>query len=146
MGATESEKELKRIIKIRTKGKEEPVCVFVRVRVAKDVADLKIKEDNGIITLRVNSTNEKFPKWYVNGYLIDVKNLRLHYKEIKNQAQVLEILTNPNRVVHGPTKQLLSKLDKDFGGIVPDGSKKLFFKTDKFKKTKDPFKVRMKAM
>ena len=146
MGATESEKELKRIIKIRTKGKEEPVCVFVRVRVAKDVADLKIKEDDGIITLRVNSTNEKFPKWYVHGYLIDLKNLRLHHKEIKNQAQVLDVLTNPNRVVHAPTKQLLSKLDKDFGGVVPDGSKKLFFKTDKFKKSKDYFKVRMKAM
>ncbi|MHA1744582.1 MAG: hypothetical protein ACTSWW_01205 [Promethearchaeota archaeon] len=146
MGATESEKELKRIIKIRTKGKEEPVCVFVRVRVAKDVADLKIKEEDGIITLRVNSTHEDFPKWYVHGYLIALKNLRLHYKEIKNQAQVLNVLTTPNRVVHAATKQLLNKLDKDFGGIVPDGSKKVFFKTEKFKKSKDYFKVRMKAM
>jgi len=146
MGASESEKELKRIIKIRTKGKEEPVCVFIKVRTAVDVVDLKIKEEDGIITLRVNSTNEKFPKWYVHGYLIALKNLRLHYKEIKNQAQVLDVLTTPNRVVHAATKSLLSKLDKDFGGVVPDGSKKVFFKTEKFKKSKDPFKVRMKAM
>jgi hypothetical protein len=147
MGATESEKELKRIIKIRTKGKEDPVCVFVKVRKAVDVEDLKIKDSGeGIITLRVNSTSDKFPKWYVHGYLIDLKNLRLRYKEIKNQAQVLEVLTNPKRVVHAATKQLLNKLDKDFGGIVPDGSKKVFFKTEKFKKSKDYFKVRMKAM
>ena len=147
MGASESEKELKRIIKIRTKGKEEPVCVFIKVRAAVDVEDLKIKDSgDGIITLRVNSTNEKFPKWYIHGYLINLKNLRLQYKEIKKQAQVLDVLTNPNRVVHGATKALLSKLDKDFGGIVPDGSKKLFFKTEKFKKSKDYFKVRMKAM
>lgn len=147
MGTSESEKELKRIIKIRTKGKEEPVCVFIKVREAVDVEDLKIKDsEDGIITLRVNSTNEKFPKWYVHGYLIDLNHLRLQYKEIKKQQQVLDVLDKPNRVVHAATKQLLNKLWKDFGGIVPDGNKKLFFKTEKFKKSKDPFKVRMKAM
>ena len=146
MGASESEKELKRIITIRTKGKEEPVCVFIKVRVAKDVVDLKIKDSgDGIITLRVHSTNEKLPKWYVHGYLIDLKNLRLNYKEIKKSEQVLDALANPNRIVHVATKQLLNKLWKDFGGIVSDG-KKLFWKTEKFKKEKDYFKVRMKAM
>ena len=143
MGATDSEKEIKRIIKIRTKGKEEPVYVFIKVRVAKDIEDLKIKEEDGIITLRVHSTNEKMPKWYVHGYLIDLKPLRLNYKEIKKQEQVLDVLTNPNRLVHAVTKQLLNKLNKDFGGIVSDGK---HWKTEKFKKKKDYFKVRMKAM
>ena len=78
--------------------------------------------------------------------MIDIKNLRLNFKEIKKQSQVLDVLNNPNAVVHKPTAQLLDKFDKDFGGIHPDGKGKLFFRTERFKKKKDPFKVKMKAI
>jgi hypothetical protein len=146
MAKTPAEKQLKKLIKARTKGKEEPVYIFIKVREAKDVADLMIKDsENGIIELRVHSTNDKYPKRYTHGYLIDVKNLRLNYKDIKSKEQILDFLLNPNKIVHSATKQIISKLDKDFGGIIPDG-KKLFFKTERFKKKKDPYKVKMKAM
>ncbi|WP_371802137.1 hypothetical protein [Candidatus Lokiarchaeum ossiferum] len=141
-----AEQQLKKYVKARTKGKEEPICVFIKIREAKDVVDLKIKDtENGIVELRVSSTNEHYPKWYTHGYLIDLKNLRLNYKEIKNSLEVQDVLLNPAKLVHAATKQLLTKLDKDYGGILPDG-KKLFWKTEKFKKSKDPYKVKMKAM
>jgi len=141
----DAEDELKKIIKTRTNKKANPVCIFVKVREAKDIVDLKMKETDGVLELRVHSTNEHFPKWYTHGYLIAIPNLRLNYKDIKKKEQILDVLTNPNRIKQPFTKQLISKLDKDFGGIISDG-KKLFFKTEKFKKKKDPFKVRMKTM
>lgn len=141
-----AEQQRRKYIKARTKGKEEPICVFIKIREAKEITDLKIKDSgNGLIELRVHTQNEHYPKAYTHGYLIDLKNLRLNYKEIKNSLQVQEVLLNPARLVHSATKQLLTKLDKDFGGILPDG-KKLFWKTEKFKKSKDPYKVKMKAM
>jgi len=141
-----AEDELKKIIKTRTSKKSNPVCVFIKVREAKDVVDLKMKDlTDGLLELRVSSTNEHYPKWYTHGYLISLPNLRLSYKTVKKKEQILDILTNPNRIKQPVTKQLISKLDKDFGGIISDG-KKLFFRTEKFKKSKDPFKVRMKTM
>ena len=143
---SDAEDELKKIIKTRTSKKSNPVCIFIKVREAKDVVDLKMKDlTEGLLELRVSSTNEHFPKWYTHGYLISLPNLRLNYKDIKKKEQILDVLTNPNRIKQPITKQLISKLDKDFGGILSDG-KKLFFKTEKFKKSKDPFKVRMKTM
>ena len=143
---SDAEDELKKIIKARTNKKSNPVCVFIKVREAKDVTDLKMKDlTEGLLELRVHSTNEHFPKWYTHGYLIALPNLRLSYKNVKKKEQILDVLTNPNRIKQPVTKQLISKLDKDFGGIISDG-KKLFFRTEKFKKTKDPFKVRMKTM
>ncbi len=147
MTSSPAEEQLEKLIKVRTKGKEEPICIFIKIREAKDIIDLKIKDnENGIFELRVHSTNEHFPKWYHHGYLIDIKNLRLNFNEIKKKEQIQEILLNSNKIVHLPTKQLISKLDKDFGGFIPDGKKKMFWKTKKFKKRKDPYKVRMKTM
>ena len=143
---SDAEDELKKIIKTRTSKKSDPVCIFIKVREAKDVVDLKMKDlTDGLLELRVSSTNEHYPKWYTHGYLISLPNLRLSYKSVKKKEQILDILTNPNRIKQQVTKQLISKLDKDFGGIISDG-KKLFFRTEKFKKSKDPFKVRMKTM
>ncbi|MHA1613159.1 MAG: hypothetical protein ACTSVZ_05275 [Promethearchaeota archaeon] len=147
MGKSSAEKELQKYIKSKTSKKAENIFLFVKIREAKDVIDLQIKEENdGIVKLRVRSTNEKLPKWYTHAYLIDLKNLRLKYKDIKKQDEVQNILLHPNRVVHKATKSLLLKFDKDYGGILPDGSGKLFWRTEKFKKKKDLFKVKMKAM
>lgn len=145
--ASEAEKELKKYIKAKTNKKADQVCLLVKIREAKDIIDLQIKEeDEGIFKLRVHSTNEKYPKWYTYGYLIDLKNLRLNYKDIKNQNEILEILSNPNNIVHKSTNQLVDRFNKDYGGVFPEGRKKLFWRTERFKKKKDPFKVKMKAM
>lgn len=139
--------ELKKLMKIRTGGKEEPICIFIKIREAKDVHDLQIKEvDTGITELRVHSTNEKMPKWYTHGYLIDLKNLRLNFKDIKDKKQIQDVLLNPSTVVNQPTKKLLLTCDKDFGGIAPDGRDKLLWRTENFKKKKDPFKVKRKTV
>jgi hypothetical protein len=139
--------ELKKLMKARTGGKEEPICVFIKIREAKDVADLTMKEiDPGITELRVHSTNDKYPKWYTHGYLIDLKNLRLNYKEIKDKKQIQDVLLNPNVVAHQPTKKLLISMEKDYGGILPDGRDKLLWRTEKFKKFKDPYAVKRKAL
>ena len=143
---SDADKELKKYIKSKTSKKADPIFLLVRIRQAKDIIDLQIKEDDGIIKLRVHSTNEDYPKWYTHAYLIDLKNLRLNYKEIKKQSEVHNVFLHPNKLVHKPTKSLLLKFDKDYGGVFPDGSGKLFWHTDRFKKKKDPYKVKMKAM
>ncbi|MCF2138713.1 MAG: hypothetical protein K9W44_01495 [Candidatus Lokiarchaeota archaeon] len=145
--ANDAEKELKKLIKAKTNKKSDQICIVVKIRDAVDIVDLQIKEEaEGIFKVRVHSTNEKYPKWYTYGYFIDVKNLRLNYSDIKNRKQIQDILSNPNFVVHKPTKQLLDRFEKDFGGVIPDGMGKLFWRTERFKKKKDPFKVKMKAM
>ncbi|TFH30823.1 MAG: hypothetical protein E4G98_01325 [Promethearchaeota archaeon] len=147
MGKSDAEKELQKYIKTKTSTKADSIHLLVKIREAKDVIDLQIKEeDEGIIKLRVHSTNDKYPKWYTYGYLIDLKNLRLVYKEIKNKEEIQALFLNPNKLVHKPTKSLLDTFDKDYGGIFPDGSSKLFWHNDRFKKKKDPYKVKMKAM
>lgn len=145
--ANDADQELKKFVKSKTSKKSDEVCALVKIRDAVDITDVQIKdESDGIYKIRVHSTNEKYPKWYTYGYLIALKNLRLDFKEVKKQKQVLDVLSNPNAVVHKPTSQLLDKFDKDFGGVFPDGKGKLFFRTERFKKKKDPFKVKMKAI
>ena len=141
--------ELKKILKMHAAVKKDPVSVFVKIRETKDIVDLQLKDkENGIIEIRVHSTHEAFPKVYTHGYLIDISNLRVLKQDIKKmkQADFQAIFDNPNQLVHKETKALLNKFIKDYGGVLPDGSHKLKYKTEKFKKKKDPFKVKMKAM
>lgn len=138
---------MKKFVKERTNGKKEPTFIFIKIREAVDVADLRIKEEaKGIIELRVHTTKKDFPKWYLHAYLIDLKNFNLSYKDIKDKHQLQDILLSPNSVGHADTRQLLQKLDKEFGGIVPDGSDKLYWRTEKFKKSKDLFQIKRKTL
>jgi len=147
MATSEAEKELKKVVKARTNGKEEPVCVFIKIREPVKISDLQIKTlDEGIIQIRVHSTDKNYPKWYTHAYLIDIKNLRLNYKDVKKKTQIQDVLMNPNSIMHPPTKLLVQKFEKEYGGIYPDGRKKLMWKTERFKKKKDPYRVKMKAM
>lgn len=150
MGKTDAEKELAKIIKIRTKSskkQETNPCVYIKIRVAKDTIDLNIKDVSpGITSIRLHSTNKNFPKKYLHGYLINISNLKLDKKKIKNKKLVLDVLRNPSKVTDKPTRILLEKLDKDYGGIIPFGSKNLYYQTEWFKKKKDPYKVKMKTL
>ncbi len=144
---SDAEKELSRIIKTKTNKKKPPVCLFIKIREAVDIVDLKIKEkDEGITEIRVHSTNEKFPKWYLHGYLIKIENLRLDLDKIKKKQVVQQVLRDPSLIGDGPTQKLLQKMDRDFGGIIPDKPGKLLWKTEYFKKKKDPYKVKMKTL
>ena len=150
MGKSDAEKELAQIIKLRTKSskkQETNPCVYIKIRVAKDTIDLTIKDvSSGITAIRLHSTNKNFPKKYLHGYLIDISNLKLDIKKIKDKQYVLDVLRNPSKITDKPTKELLEKLDRDYGGIIPLGSKKLYFQTEWFKKRKDPYKVKMKTL
>jgi hypothetical protein len=145
---TDAADELKRYIKDRTSGKGEETFIFIKVReVNKDLANLKIKDEGkGIVELRVHSSDKKMPQWYTHAYMINLVNLNLSYKEIKDKHQLQEILLNPKAIGNPDARTLLDKLDKDFGGLAPDGSDKLFWKTEKFKKKKDLMQVRRKAL
>lgn len=137
--------ELKNIIKEATSGKKDPTYLMIKVREADKVTDVIKKESGkGIIELRVNTSNEKLPKQYTHAYLINLQNFNWKVKEIKTD-QVKEVLMNPSQVIQPDTRALLEKLDKDFGGIIPDGGK-LFWRTKNFKKQKDPFQIKRKAM
>ena len=144
---TDAGSELKKIIKIHTKKKKKPVSVYIKVREAKDIIDLKIKDvDEGIKAIRVHSTNKNFPKWYLHGYLIDIKNLRLDLKKMKKKRTIQKVLRNPSLVSDESTRDLLEKLDRDYGGIIPYTFRKLYWQTEYFKKKKDPFRVKMKTL
>jgi hypothetical protein len=138
--------ELKNIIKDATSGKKEPVYLMIKVREAPKVVDLLKKDlSEGLLELRVHTSDEKLPKWFTHAYLISLANLNLKLKEIKNPDQVKELLLNPNRITHSETRSLIEKLHKDYGGIAPDNGK-LFWRTENFKKKKDQFQMKMKAM
>ena len=138
--------ELKNLIKEATNTKKDAVYLMIKVREASKVTNVIKKEyGKGILEIRVGSSDEKMPKQYTHAYLINLANFNLKINEVKNADQIKEILTNPNRVGNQETRQLLEKLDKDFGGIVQD-SGKLFWRTQLFKKQKDPFQIKRKAM
>lgn len=143
---TDAQDELKKFVKERTSGKGDSNFIFIKVREAKDLSDLRIKEEKGVIELRVHTTDKKLPPWFTHAYMIDLKNLALSYKDIKDKHQLQDILLNPKAIAHSETRAVLDKLDKDFGGLAPDGSDKLFWRTEKFKKKKDMFQVKRKAI
>ena len=139
--------ELKKLLKLRTKGKSDPTCIFIKIREAEDVTDLLPKEKGkGITELRVRTSKENLPKIYTHGYLIDLANLRLKYKEIKKKHEIQDLLLEPTRIANKETRSLISTLSKNFGGILPDGRDKMFWKTERFKKKKDAWAVKRKSM
>lgn len=150
MGKSDAESELQKIIKLRTKhDKKKNInpCVYIKVREGKDVVDLTIKDiSSGITSIRVHSTNKNYPKKYLHGYLIDISNLNLDISKIKDKRYVQEVLRNPSKIHDKPTRDLLEKLDRDFGGIIPFGTKKMYYQTEYFKKKRDPYKVKMKTL
>ena len=46
--------------------------IWVMIRAAKDVTELRAKDEfPGVVEVRVHTTDEKLPKWFTAGYLID---------------------------------------------------------------------------
>ncbi len=97
--------------------------------------------------LRIHTDDEKSPTWYLHGYTIPINNLGIEFQSVKKKRDIFTILNNPIKVPDQETKTLLRKLNKDFGDILDDGTRnKLTFKTEKFKKQKDPYRVKRKAL
>ena len=143
-----AEKKLKEYFKDCFKGDNKKIFILVRV-IRKKLMDIKIKDESksGVQVLRIHTDDEKSPTWYLHGYTIPIKNLGIEFKNIKKKRELFTILNNPIKVPDQETKALLRKLNKDFGDILDDGSRnKLTFKTEKFKKQKDPYRVKRKAL
>ncbi len=135
-----AEDELEKLIKKHTRKKKN--SVFIQIRGAKDVKDLRMKTvEKGIVKLRVHSTHEDYPKWYIHGYLIHLKHLGLFKKKFKKDILRL-IFSEPHRAkISKAAKELLEELKRDYGDIIPNSiTNKLKWRTEKFKKKKDPFK------
>ncbi len=145
---TTADKTLKEFFKDCFKGENRKIFILVR-KLRKNLLDLKIKDEgkSGIKILRAHTDDEKSPPWFLHGYTIPIKNLGLEFNQIKKKREIFTILNNPLKVPDQETKALLRKLNKDFGDILDDGARnKLSFKTEKFKKQKDPYKVKRKAL
>lgn len=141
---TSAEDILKTYMKNCFKGDRKKLFIKIR-QIRKILLDLKIKEEgkNGNNVLRVHTTEEKAPIWYVHGFTIPLVNLGID--KIKDKSEVLDILNTQNGIPDSDTKTFLKKIIKDFGEIVNDGHNKLTYKTEHFKKQKDYFKVKRKA-
>ena len=143
-----TEKTLKEYFKNCFKGDNKKVFILVR-EIRKNLLDLKIKNESksGVQMLRVHTNDEKSPPWYLHGFTIPIQNLGIELQNIKKKREIFTILNNPLKVPDQETKALLRKITKDFGDILDDGARnKLSFKTEKFKKQKDPYKVKRKAL
>ncbi len=135
-----AEDELKKLIKKHTRKKKQ--SVFIQVRAAKDIEDLRMKQvEKGIVALRVHTNAKGFPKWYLHGYLIHLKHLGLYKKKFKKDILRL-IFKNPRKAkITRASRELIEELNRDYGGIVSNSiTNKLKWRTEKFKKKKDPFK------
>ena len=145
--------ELKNIIKEYTdpKFKEGPF-LYIEVRSAKKVEDLLVKNPGpGIVELRVHTSNEKLPKWYLHAYLIRLRSLNFKVTDKKSlrklsKAEITSKLMDPMSITNPTIKKLIQTLQKKYGDISPNGSNKLYWKTEKFKIKKDSFSVKRKAL
>ncbi|MHA1339387.1 MAG: hypothetical protein ACTSRZ_04135 [Promethearchaeota archaeon] len=137
---------LKTIQKQCFKGKERKVYILIR-EIRKDLLDIKVKEEDKSknIQIRVHTSDEKAPPWFTHAYIIPLRNLGLNAPLKKNE--MLDILNGIPNSVENETATLLKKIIKDYGSIKDDGSRnKLKFKTSRFKKQKDYFRVKMKTL
>lgn len=121
--------------------------IWVMIRASKDVTELRAKEEfPGVLEVRVHTTDEKLPKWFTAGYLIDGILLAFDFSKKYKKADLLRHISNPENIRDKQTKRLFESFEKDFGGIISDGSKDQHFKTKKFKKSKDYMQVKRKAL
>ena len=137
------EDSYKKFMKDCEKSDDPKVVITVRT-IRKKLLDMKLKDEKaGIVIIRVHTDDDKAPQWYVHAIAIPFLNLGI--EKIKNKREIAEKLTFQQGIPNAETKSFLRKVVKDYGEITEDGRKKHMFKTENFKKQKDPYRVKMKA-
>ena len=140
---TTSEEKYKNYMKACSKGDNLKVVITVRT-IRKKLLDMKLKEEkSGNVIIRVHTDDDKAPTWYVHALVIPFSNLGI--EKIKNKRELAEMLNFQSGISNVDTKAFLKKIAKDYGEIFEDGRKKHTFRTENFKKQKDPYKVKMKS-
>ncbi|TFG21171.1 MAG: hypothetical protein EU530_00870 [Promethearchaeota archaeon] len=142
---TTSEDRYKSYMKECVKGDNLKVIITIRtIRSRKKVLDMKLKEEKaGNMIVRVHTDDEKAPTWYVHAITIPFSNLGI--EKIKNKRELAEKMNFQTDIPNSDTKAFLKKIVKDYGEIIEDSGNKHMFRTEKFKKQKDQFKVKMKS-
>ncbi len=127
---------------------EDKPRIFVMIRAAKEVVEIRATEESdGILKIRVHTLNEKLPKWFTHGYIIDGLNLGFDFskKRVKKKA-LLRHLDEPRNIRDPETRRLIDQFHKDFDGIVSHKRKWPYFKTQRFKKRKNYMKMTRKTL
>ena len=142
---TATEDRYKSYMKECVKGDNLKVIIHVRtIRARKKLLDMKLKEEkSGNVIIRVHTDDDKAPIWYIHAITIPFSNLGI--EKIKSKRQLAEKLNFQTGIPNSDTKAFLKKLVKDFGEISEDSGNKHMYRTEKFKKQKDQFKVKMKS-
>ncbi len=140
-----TEDKYKNYMKECAKGDKPKIVITVRtIRARKKLLDMKLKEEkSGIVVIRVHTDDEKAPIWYIHAITIPFSNLGI--EKIKNKRETAEKLNFQTDIPNTDTKAFLKKMIKDYGEISEDSGRKNMFRTEKFKKQKDQFRVKMKS-
>ena len=143
--ANTTEEKYKNFMKECAKGDNRRIVITVRtIRARKKLLDMKLKEEkSGNIIIRVHTDDDKAPTWYVHAITIPFSNLGI--EKIKNKREIRDMLNFQTSIPNTDTKAFLKKIVKDYGEISEDSGKKHKFRTENFKKQKDPYKVKMKS-
>ena len=140
-----TEEKYKNFMKECAKGDTPRIVITVRtLRARKKLLDMKLKEEkSGNIIIRVHTDDDKAPTWYVHAITIPFSNLGI--EKIKKKRDIRDMLNFQTNIPNTDTKTFLKKIVKDYGEITEDSGKKHMFRTENFKKQKDPYKVKMKS-
>jgi len=141
-----ADKELKAFFKTCYKSDKKSIFILVR-EIRKNLLELKIKDEGktGNKTIRVHTDDEKSPIWFIHGYTIPMQNLG--YDIVSDKSDIVKILNIVTGIPDAETKTLLKKIIKVYGEILDDQTRnKYTYRTERFKKKKDYFRVKRKAM
>ncbi|MHA1985644.1 MAG: hypothetical protein ACW98D_03295 [Promethearchaeota archaeon] len=110
-----------------------PEYASIIIKPGKKIADIKIKKETENI-LKVIVHEEKKTGWFLHSVHIPLKNLGLTHDS--KDKEILEYLSEPNKIGNKPTKDYVEKILRNYIDILPE-KKKHFFKTERFRKKKE---------
>jgi hypothetical protein len=128
-----SEKLKEFLKKIHSPKNKIPDYATVIIRPGKKILDIKIKKEDANI-LKVIAHDEKKSGWFLHSIHIPLKNLGL--SRVSKDKEILEYLSQPQKIANKPTKDYLEDILRKFIDILPE-KKRYYFRTERFKKKKE---------
>lgn len=128
-----SEKLKEFLKKIHNPKNNIPEYATIIVRPGKKVLDIKIKKEEANI-LKVIAHEEKKTGWFIHSIHVPLKNLGLSNKS--KDKEILNFLSQPEKIANKPTKEYLENVLRKFIDILPE-KKRHYFRTERFKKKKE---------
>ena len=110
-----------------------PEYISIIIKPGKRVLEIKIKKETENI-LKVIAHEENKTGWFLHSVHVPLKNIGLSYNS--KDKEILEYLSDPNRIKNKPTKEYIENILRKYLEILPE-KKKHFFKTERYKKKKE---------